>query len=96
MRNYEIMVIIDPEVDDRQVETFLDKPLAAFKKAKGVVDNIDIWGRRRLAYPIQKKQEGSYIVLNVTAEPDVIKELDRQFTLNEQILRTKVIRPDTR
>ena len=96
MRKYEIMVIIDPEVDDRQVNGLLEKPLAAFTKAGGSVDNLDIWGRRRLAYDIQKKSEGIYAVLNVSAEPAVVKELDRQFTLNEQILRTKVIRPDTR
>lgn len=96
MRKYEMMVIIDPEVDDRQVNGLLEKPLAAFTKAGGTVDNLDIWGRRRLAYDIQKKSEGIYAVLNVTAEPAVVKELDRQFTLNEQIMRTKVIRPDTR
>ncbi|MDR3070501.1 MAG: 30S ribosomal protein S6 [Propionibacteriaceae bacterium] len=94
MRKYEIMVIIDPEVDDRQVTPLLEKPLKAFTKAGGTVDNVDIWGRRRLAYEIQKKSEATYMVLNVTAEPAAIKELDRQFTLNEQILRTKVIRPD--
>lgn len=94
MRKYEVVVIIDPDVDDRQVNGLLDKPLAGLTKAGGTVDNIDVWGRRRLAYEIQKKSEGIYAVINVTAEPAVVKELDRQFTLNEQILRTKVIRPD--
>jgi len=95
MRKYEVMVIIDPDVDDRQVPALLDKPLAAFKKAGGTVENLDIWGRRKLAYDIRKKSEGIYAVIDLTAEPDVVKELDRQFTLNEQIMRTKVIRPDT-
>lgn len=94
MRKYEIVVIIDPEVDDRQVQGLLDKPLAGLTKAGGTVDGQDVWGRRRLAYDINKKSEGIYVVLNVTAEPAVVKELDRQFTLNEQIMRTKVIRPD--
>ena len=94
MRKYEVVVIIDPDVDDRQVNGLLDKPLAGLTKAGGTVDNIDVWGRRRLAYDIQKKSEGIYAVINVTAEPAVVKELDRQFTLNEQIMRTKVIRPD--
>ncbi|MCL1838403.1 MAG: 30S ribosomal protein S6 [Propionibacteriaceae bacterium] len=94
MREYEVIVIIDPEVDDRLVNGLLDKPLKAFKKSGGVVDNIDVWGRRRLAYDINKKSEGIYAVLNLHAEPDVVKELDRQYTLNEQIMRTKVIRPD--
>ena len=94
MRKYEVVVIIDPDVDDRQVSGLLDKPLAGLTKAGGTVDNIDVWGRRRLAYDIRKKSEGIYAVINLTAEPAVVKELDRQFTLNEQILRTKVIRPD--
>ncbi|MBI5028778.1 MAG: 30S ribosomal protein S6, partial [Actinobacteria bacterium] len=93
MRKYEVVVIIDPEVDERQVNGLLDKPLAGLTKAGGTVDNIDVWGRRRLAYDIKKKSEGIYAVINLTAEPAVVKELDRQFTLNEQILRTKVIRP---
>lgn len=94
MRSYEIMVIVNPDVDDRQVAGVVEKPLEAFKAQGGTVDNIDHWGRRRLAYEIQKKSEGIYAVLNVTAESDVVKELDRQYTLNEQIMRTKVIRPD--
>ncbi|MGB2767462.1 MAG: 30S ribosomal protein S6 [Propionicimonas sp.] len=95
MRKYEVMVIIDPDVDDRQVNGLLEKPLATFTKAGGTVDNLEVWGRRRLAYDIRKKSEGIYAVINVTADPAVVKELDRQFTLNEQIMRTKVIRPDT-
>lgn len=96
MRTYEVMIIIDPEVDDRQVNGLLEKPLASVTKAGGTVDNLDTWGRRRLAYDIKKKSEGIYVIANLTAEPAVIKELDRQLTLNEKILRTKVIRPDTR
>ena len=94
MRSYEVVVIIDPDVDDRQVNSLLEKPLAAFTKAGGTVDNIDVWGRRRLAYDIRKKSEGIYAVINLTSAPDVVKKLDSKFTLNEQIMRTKVIRPD--
>lgn len=94
MRSYEIMIIVHPDVDDRQVAGLIEKPFEAFKAAGGVVDNMEVWGRRRLAYEIQKKPEGIYAILNVTAEPAVVKELDRQYTLNEQIMRTKVIRPD--
>lgn len=94
MRPYEIMVIIDPEVDDRQIASVYEKSLAGLTKSGGKVDNVDVWGRRKLAYEIKKKAEGTYVIINVTAEPAVVKELDRQFTLNERILRTKVIRPD--
>ena len=91
---YELMVILDPEIDERTVAPNLEKFLKVITKDGGTIDNVDIWGRRRLAYEIQKKSEGIYAVLNVTAEPAVVKELDRQYTLNEQIMRTKVIRPD--
>ncbi len=94
MRKYEIMIIVHPDVDDRQVASVVEKPFDSFKAAGGTVDSMDVWGRRRLAYEIQKKSEGIYVVLNVTAEPAVVKEMDRQYTLNEQIMRTKVLRPD--
>ncbi|WP_040159395.1 30S ribosomal protein S6 [Nigerium massiliense] len=94
MRKYEIMIIVSPDVDDRQVNGEIERPFEAFKKAGGTVDNVDVWGRRRLAYDIQKKSEGIYAVLGVTAEPAVVSELNRQYTLNERVMRTKVIRPD--
>ena len=94
MRIYEVMVIFDPDTEERTVQPTLDKHLKVITKGGGTVDNVDIWGRRRLAYDIQKKSEGIYAVLNVTAEPAVVKELDRQYRLNEQIMRTKVIRAD--
>ena len=93
MRQYELMVILDPELDDRTVAPQLDKFLTVVTKDKGSVDNIDIWGRRRLAYDIQKKAEGIYAVVNFTSEPATAKELDRQLGLNESVLRTKLLRP---
>ena len=94
MRKYEIVVIIDPDVDERQVSPLLEKHLKTITDGKGTVDNIDVWGKRRLAYEIRKKPEGIYAVLNVTAEPAVVKEMDRLMTIDEQIMRTKVMRPD--
>ena len=58
------------------------------------VESVDVWGRRRLAYEIKKNAEGIYAVVDLTAEPATVKELDRQLSLNESVLRTKVIRPD--
>ncbi len=95
MRTYEFMIIVNPDVDDRQVQALVEKPLDVITKSGGSIDSVEVLGRRRLAYDIQKKSEGSYVVLNVTAEPAAVKELDRLYTLNEQIMRTKVIRPDT-
>ena len=94
MREYEVMVIFDPDTEERTVQPTLDKHLKVITKGGGTVENVDIWGRRRLAYEIRKKSEGIYAVIKLTAEPQDVKELDRQFTINESIMRTKVIRPD--
>jgi small subunit ribosomal protein S6 len=94
MRQYEMMVILDPEVDERTVQPSLEKYLGVITNDKGTVDNVDVWGRRRLAYPIKKKSDGIYVVINFTSESTTAKELERQLGLNETILRTKLIRPD--
>jgi small subunit ribosomal protein S6 len=88
------MVILDPSLEERTVGPSLDKYLNVIRKDGGSVESVDIWGRRRMAYEIKKNQEGIYAVVSLNAEPDSVKELDRQLTLNESVLRTKVIRPD--
>ena len=93
MREYELMVILDPELEERTVAPSLDRFLNVVRQGGGSVENVDIWGRRRLAYDINKKSEGIYAVVNMTAMLDVAKELDRQLGLNESVLRTKLIRP---
>jgi small subunit ribosomal protein S6 len=94
LRAYEVMVILDPSLEERTVGPSLDKYLNVIRKDGGSVESVDIWGRRRMAYEIKKNQEGIYAVVSLNAEPDSVKELDRQLTLNESVLRTKVIRPD--
>jgi small subunit ribosomal protein S6 len=94
LRAYEVMVILDPSLEERTVEPSLDKYLNVVRKDGGTVESVDVWGRRRLAYEIKKSAEGIYAVVSLTAEPATVKELDRQLTLNESVLRTKVIRPD--
>ena len=94
MRPYEIMVILDPTLDERTVAPSLETFLNVVRKDGGSVESVDVWGRRRMAYEIKKNAEGIYAVVNLTAEPATVKEFDRQLTLNESILRTKVMRPD--
>jgi small subunit ribosomal protein S6 len=96
LRAYEVMVILDPSLEERTVEPSLDKYLNVIRKDGGSVESVDVWGRRRMAYEIQKNQEGIYAVITLNAEPDSVKELDRQLTLHESVLRTKVIRPDSK
>ena len=71
MRKYEVMVLIDSEVDERLVPALVDKHLEVITKGGGTVDNTDHWGRRRLAYDINKKSEAIYAVLQITAEPAI-------------------------
>ena len=94
MRKYEVMIIIDPDTDERQVEPTLDNYLKVITGDGGTVDGVDIWGKRRLAYEIRKKPDGIYAVVNLTAEPAAVQELDRQLGINESIMRTKVLRAD--
>jgi small subunit ribosomal protein S6 len=93
MRQYEMMIILDPALEERTVQPSLDQFLTVVTSAGGTVDKVDVWGRRRLAYEIDKKSEGIYTVIELNAEPDAVKELDRQLNLNEAVLRTKIIRP---
>ena len=94
MRHYEIMIILDSNLEEKTVQPSLDQFLKVVTDGGGKVEKTDIWGKRRLSYPIEKKPEGYYAVVDVTAEPNTVLELDRQLNLNEGILRTKVTRPD--
>ena len=96
MRHYELMVILDPDLEERTIAPSLDTFLNVVRKGGGSVDKVDVWGRRRLSFEISKKTEGIYAVVDLNAESAVLKELDRQLNLNESILRTKVMRPDLR
>jgi small subunit ribosomal protein S6 len=91
---YELMVILDPEIDERTVAPSLDKFLNVIRNDGGTIDSVDIWGRRRLAYEINKKTEGIYAVVNFTSTSAATVELDRQLSLSEAVMRTKVLRAE--
>ena len=94
MRRYEMMIILDPGLEENTIQPSLDQFLTVVRDGGGSVDKVDVWGRRRLAYDIDKKSEGIYAVIDMNAEPDTVRELDRQLGLNEAVLRTKVLRPE--
>lgn len=96
MRQYEVMVILDPTLEERTIAPSLDAFLSVVKKDGGTVDKVDVWGRRRMSYEINKHAEGIYAVVDLKANPAAVQELDRQLNLNESVLRTKVLRPDAR
>jgi len=92
MRHYEMMIILDPGLEETTVQPSLEQFLTVVKTGGGSVDKVDVWGRRRLAYEIDKRSEGIYAVIDMMAMPDSVAELDRQLSLNEAVLRTKVMR----
>ena len=94
MRHYEVMIILDPSLDERTVAPSLENYLNVIRTSGGSVEKVDIWGKRRLAYEINKHSEGIYALLDVNSEPDAVKEMDRQLSLTESVLRTKVLRRD--
>ena len=94
MRHYEVMIILDPIQDERTVAPSLDKFLEVVRNENGKVEKVDIWGKRRLAYPINKKDEGIYAVIDLTCESATVQELDRLLNLSDDVLRTKVLRND--
>ena len=96
MRRYELMIILDPDLEERTVAPSLEQYLGVVRQGGGTVEKVDVWGRRRLAYEIAKKADGIYAVVDLSAEPDTVKELDRQLNLSEAVLRTKIVRPDVK
>ena len=94
MRDYEMMIILDPTVDERNISTFVDKLLQVVPNEGGSLEKVDIWGKRRLAYDIKKNSEGIYLVVNMKATSQIAHELDRQLGLNEAVLRTKLLRAE--
>jgi len=94
MRRYEVMVILDPDLEEKTIAPSLEAFLNVIRADGGTVHKVDIWGRRRLAYEINHKGDGIYAVIDITATPDSVKELDRQLSLNEAVMRTKVMRPE--
>ena len=92
MRQYEMMIILDPSLEENTVQPSLEQFLTVVTAGGGSVDKVDVWGRRRLAYEIDKRSEGIYAVIDMQAMPDSVAELDRQLGLNEAVLRTKVLR----
>ena len=93
---YELMFIADPELDERGLKKLTEQYLDIVTKEGGSVEEPDYWGRRKLAYEINGKTEGNYVVVTYSAEPAVSDELDRVLNLNESVVRTKILRKDAK
>lgn len=93
-RKYEIGFLLNPESSDEEVKKITDTVVGIIEKAKGNVENIDEWGRRKLAYPIQKHKEGIYTFINAEVEGKVMVEVERRLKLSEKVIRFIVFRLD--
>lgn len=93
MINYEIMFIVDPTLDDEMKEKTVET-VKEIISAEGEVKNTEIWGLRKLAYPIEKKTEGYYVVVDFQAEPTLPKELDRRLRISDNVIRHLIVNKD--
>ena len=87
MRNYELMCIIQPDLDETAMNGVLDKVKGWITESGGSIDKAEVWGRRRMAYTINKHREGQYVLLNVTMNPAATSELERNLRYQESIMR---------
>ncbi len=94
MKNYELVVIYDPSLDQETVEKELSKITSLLEKEKCKVSNVDKWGIRKLAYPIKKQENGYYIIIYFNGNAGVITELDRVNKINDKVLRHLVVKSD--
>ena len=93
MINYEVMFIIDPALEDDAKEATIEA-VKGIIAAEGEVGNTDVWGMRKLAYPIQKKSEGYYVVIEFKAQPTLPKELDRRLRISDNVMRHLIVNKD--
>ncbi|MBF1151959.1 MAG: 30S ribosomal protein S6 [[Eubacterium] sulci] len=93
MINYEVMFIIDPTLEDEKKDAAVERVKSVIA-AEGEVGNVDVWGLRKLAYPIQKKNEGYYVVIDFKAEPTLPAELDRRLKISEDFMRHIIVNKD--
>ena len=93
MINYEVMLILDPALEDDKKDVTVET-VKGIIAAEGEVGNVDTWGMRKLAYPIQKKSEGYYVVIEFKAQPTLPKELDRRLKISDNVIRHMIVNKD--
>ena len=93
MRHYEVMLILDPSLEDKDAKAAVDRYLTTITSRDGKIVGIDHWGKRRFAYEIRHIEEGYYTVVDLEAAPETVDELSRVLSLADNVVRHKVIRP---
>lgn len=91
--SYETLFVVNPQLSEEEIKKIIDK-FVSLIGTQGTVADVNEWGKRRLAYPINDLNEGYYVLVNFTAEPALPAELERRFRIDENIMRSIVIRHD--
>lgn len=91
INNYETIFIVNPDLDEEKTEAVVEKIKALIESA-GTIDTVDVWGKRKLAYPINKKSEGYYVLITFSSKGDFPAELDRIYKISEDIIRSIIIK----
>ena len=91
LNKYETELVIDAALTDDEINAVVEK-FKGLISANGTIDSVDVWGKRKLAYPINFKNEGYYVLINFTSQAEFIKELDRNYNITDGILRTLTVR----
>ncbi|MHB9004548.1 MAG: 30S ribosomal protein S6 [Coriobacteriia bacterium] len=96
MKAYELMLMLDPSLDEEARAATLEKVQGLITADGGVVDNVDEWGKRRLAFEIEKMTDGDYIVVDFHATPDAIAEIDRVLHITGPVVRYMLLHREDR
>lgn len=96
MTNYELMFVINPILEEEQKNSEVEKVQDIITQGGGEIENTDVWGMRHLAYPIEKKDEGYYVVMSFKAGTDLPKEINRRLRISDNIMRHMVINKDAK
>lgn len=91
MRKYETIFIAHPSLDEEGVNALIARFKGVIENGGGTVANVDLWGKRRLAYEIKKVNEGTYVLMNFESETDLPKELDRIYRITDGVLRHIIV-----
>ena len=94
MRKYETIFILHPSLDEEAVKANIEKFKGVIENGGGTVDNVDFWGKRKLAYEIKKISEGYYTLVNFTADTELPRELDRIFRITDGVMRHIIVREE--
>ena len=92
MRNYELVIVISPEVDGEELPKVVEKVNRFISDRNGIVEETEQWGRRKLAYPIKKFMEGDYILTRFKLEPELVKALEADLAASEEVLRQLIVK----